>query len=128
MLQQLKNKAAYFSLAIPAFAQNTIKIAPGTGSQFSSLTNITPGSLVSGAISLILLIVALVFFFMLVWGGLKWVMSEGEQKAVEGARNQITSALIGLAIVFAAWAILKLIQIVFGIDILGNLTIPTMNP
>ena len=51
--------------------------------------------------------------------------SGGDEKKVGAARAQITNALIGLAIVFAAWAIMKLIQYVFGIDILGNLTIPT---
>ena len=125
MLQQIRNKASYLALAVPALAQ--IQIAPKAGIDFARLTAITPASLISGAISLVLLVVALVFFFMLVWGGLKWVMSEGEQKAVEGARNQITSALIGLAIVFAAWAILQLINIVFGINIL-NLTIPSIQP
>ena len=74
-----------------------------------------------------MLVVTLVFFFMLVLGGLKWVMSGGDQKAVEAARSQITNALIGLAIVFAAWAIMQLINIVFGVNIFGNggLIIPT---
>ncbi|KKR66643.1 MAG: hypothetical protein UU09_C0049G0001, partial [Microgenomates group bacterium GW2011_GWA2_40_6] len=45
----------------------------------------------------------------------------------ETARNQITNALVGLAIVFAAFAIMKLIEIVFGISLLGGITIPTFN-
>jgi len=56
-------------------------------------------------------------------GGLRWVMSGGDQKNVEAARNQITNALIGLAIVFATFAIMKLIETIFGITILSNLTI-----
>jgi len=74
---------------------------------------------------LVLIVVALVFFFILVWGGLKWVTSGGDEKKVGEARAQITNALIGLAIVFAAWAIMKLIGTIFGIDILKGLTIPT---
>lgn len=54
-------------------------------------------------------------------------MSEGDQKNVEAARNQITNALIGLAIVFAAFAIMKLIETIFGISLLGGITIPTIN-
>ncbi len=102
-------------------AQN-FTISP-TG-QFQPLQSLTIGGIISGAISLVMLVVALVFFFMLVLGGLKWVMSGGDQKAVEAARSQITNALIGLAIVFAAWAIMKLIGVVFGVD-LFNFTIPT---
>ena len=124
----LKNKLTYLALVGPVLAQSNgnISLAPNDAT-FNPLINLTPGSIVSGAISLIMLVVALVFFFMLVLGGLKWVMSGGDQKAVEAARNQITNALIGLAIVFAAWAIIRLIGIVFGINIL-NLQIKSLQP
>ena len=114
-------------LAVPAFAADKIIIGPGAGSEFIPLKNLTVPGIVSGAISLALLIVALVFFFILVMGGLKWFMSCGDQKNVETARNQITNALVGLAVVFAAFAIMKLIEIVFGISLLSGLTIPTFN-
>ena len=102
-----------------------IRIAPNSNSQFGSLINLTASGIVSGLISLVMLVVALVFFFILVMGGFKWVTSEGDEKKVGAARAQITNALIGLAIVFASWAIMKLIETVFGISILGGLTIPT---
>lgn len=111
--------------SIPAYAAE-IKLSPST-SDFSSLTSITVSGIVSGAISLAMLVVAIVFFFILILGGLRWVMSEGDQKNVEAARNQITNALIGLAIVFAAFAIMKLIETIFGISLLGGITIPTFN-
>jgi hypothetical protein len=119
---QLKNLVKYSAFAIPAFADDTINLTPkGFGSQ---LTNLTVPGIVSGAISLVMLVVALVFFFILIAGGLKWIMSGGDQKAVEAARAQITNALIGLAIVFAAFAIISLIGTVFGIN-LTSLNIPT---
>ncbi|MFA7301770.1 MAG: hypothetical protein WC069_05645 [Candidatus Shapirobacteria bacterium] len=108
-----------------AASGGTIQLTQKSGSAFSAIEGLTVGSIISGAISLVMLAVSLIFFFILIMGGLKWVMSEGDQKAVESARNQITNALVGLAIVFAAFAIMKLIGIVFGIDIIGNLTIPT---
>ncbi len=112
------------TLIKPVFAED-INLKPPAGSDFARLGDLTAPRLISTGISLIMLVVALVFFFMLVWGGLKWVMSQGDQKNVEAARNQITNALIGLAIVFAAWAIMQLISTVFGIDIF-SLTIPTI--
>ena len=125
MIKDLKNKIQYAAVAAPIYAADTINITPKSGSSLSSLSNLTVGGIVSGAISLILIIVALVFFFILVIGGLKWITSGGDEKKVAGARAQITNALIGLVIVFAAWAIMKLIGTVFGIDIVGTLTIPT---
>ncbi|MBU1117475.1 pilin [Patescibacteria group bacterium] len=125
MISSIKNKLQYALLAAPAYAA-TIELTPGT-SDFQPLTSITISGIVSGAISLAMLAVALVFFFILILGGLRWIMSEGDQKNVETAKNQITNALIGLAIVFAAFAIMKLIETIFGINLLGGITIPTFN-
>ena len=108
-----------------AQASQKIEIQPsGFGKE---TTRMTIGGIVSGAISLVMLVVALVFFFMLILGGLKWVMAGGDEKAVATARTQITNALIGLAIVFAAFAIMKLIETVFGISLLSGMSIPTFN-
>lgn len=96
------------------------------GGEFTNLGNVTITSIISALILLILIIAALVFFFMLVWGGIKYITSGGDKAQTETARNQITSALIGLVIVFAAWAIINLINLFFGIDIF-ELNIPTAN-
>jgi hypothetical protein len=88
------------------------------------LTNITFGGIVSGLISFVMIIAALVFFFMLVMGGIQWMLSGGDKAGAEAARNKITAALIGLVIVFSAWAIVQLVNAVFGVNIL-NLTLPT---
>jgi len=124
MLQNIKNKIQMCALVAPIYAADSLNISPNSNSSFSNLTNLTAQGIVSGAISLVLIVVALVFFFILVTGGLRWVTSGGDEKKVGEARSQITNALIGLAIVFAAWAIMKLIQTIFGITILGDLTIP----
>ncbi|HOG37660.1 MAG TPA: hypothetical protein PKZ29_01925 [Candidatus Woesebacteria bacterium] len=124
MLNKLKQQIQYAAIAAPIYAQETLKIESKT-QDFKPLSDLTAGGIVSGAVSLVLIVVALVFFFILVWGGLKWVTSGGDEKKVGEARAQITNALIGLAIVFAAWAIMKLIGTIFGIDILKGLTIPT---
>lgn len=125
MISSIKDKLQYAFLAIPAYAA-TIELTPST-SDFEPLTRVTIGGIISGAISLVMLVVALVFFFILVLGGLKWVMSGGDEKSVGAAKNQITNALIGLAIVFATFAIMKLIETIFGITLLDGITIPTFN-
>lgn len=124
MIQKIVNQIKFAAIAAPVYAQD-INITT-KGDNFSNLENLTIAGIVSGAISLVMLVVALVFFFMLVLGGLKWVMSEGDEKNVTNARNQITNALIGLAIVFAAWAIVKLIETIFGISIISGISIPTL--
>jgi len=88
-------------------------------------TQLSVPSLVSGGIRLILVIAALLFFFMLVIGGIQWIISGGDKAGSENARKRITSALVGLAIVFSAWAIALLVKALFGIDIF-TLNIPTL--
>lgn len=98
----------------------------GSADQFSGLAGIQFGNIVSAGISLVLIVAAVLFFFMLVIGGIKWILSGGDKGQTESARNQITAALIGLVIVFAAWAIANLIGSLFGISIFsGALTLPS---
>ena len=105
------------------YAANPTTINIAAGGQFGALSNITIGSIVSAIIILVLIIAAIVFFFMLVIGGIRYITSGGDKAATEAARGQITAALIGLVIVFAAWAIINLVNIFFGINIL-SLNVP----
>jgi len=125
MFKNIKNKIQMAALVAPVYAAETLKLTNDSSSSFKNLENLSASGIISGAISLVLILVALVFFFILVIGGLRWITSGGDEKKVGEARGQITNALIGLAIIFAAWAIMKLIGTVFGITILGDLTIPS---
>lgn len=130
MFKKLTQKIQYAAFAIPAFAQEgditggTIGIKPVNSSTFTNLTDLTLPGIISGAITLLLAVVAIVFFFILIFGGVRWIMSSGDEKAVAAARSQITNALIGLAIVFAAYAIVSLMATLFNIDILSGFSIP----
>lgn len=95
------------------------------GGDFSALANLTVPGLVSGLIKLALVVAAIVFFFILVVGGIQWIASGGDKAQTEAARNRITAALVGLVIVFAAWAIVALIQTFFGINIF-QLSLPSV--
>lgn len=72
--------------------------------------------IISGAISLVLVIAVLAAFGFLIWGGLQWIMSGGDKTATEAARNRIQAAILGLFIVFASWAIMKLIAQLMGFN------------
>lgn len=98
-----------------------IDLGAGSGA-FGNLGSITFGSIISALIVLVLVVAALVFFFMLVLGGIRYITSGGDKGSTESARSQITAALIGLVIVFSAWAIVNLVNLFFGVNIL-NLTI-----
>ena len=79
-------------------------------------------------IRLILIAAFVLAFIILLVGGVRWIVAGGDKTAVEGARNMVTGALIGLVIVLAAFAIIRLVEIFFGIQIItGNqLIIPNI--
>lgn len=82
------------------------------------ITNI--GTLIRGAVQGALLIAALLVFAYLIWGGIQWITSGGDKGKTQEARDRITNALVGLAVVASAWAVMLIIQYFFGISILDN--------
>jgi len=115
-MKEILEKAKYLMIVAPVYAQNTVDLQP-EGTDWTNLFNLEFSQIISAAIVLVLVIAALVFFFILVVGGVRWIMSGGDKANTEAARGQITSALIGLVIVFSAWAIMAAIGFFFGIDI-----------
>jgi len=106
----------------PAIALAQFNMVPDSA---TTLNKISIYTLISGLVSLVLVVAALAFFFTLVIGGIQWILAGGDKANAESARKKITGALIGLAIVFIAWAIGSLINILFGFNIF-NLTIPIL--
>lgn len=73
---------------------------------------------IPAAITLIIVVGVVIFFFMLIMGAIKWISSSGDKQALENAKGTITSALIGIIILLATFAIIRLIEHFFGITIL----------
>lgn len=75
----------------------------------------------------IIILGSLALLIFLIWGGIDWMMSEGDQEKLKNAKNKITHALFGMGLLAASFAIIKILDVVFGIDVL-NLTWPSANP
>lgn len=88
-----------------------------------AITNI--GTLIQGIVQGAIVVAALLVFMFLIWGGIQWITSGGDKGKTQEARDRITAALVGLAVVASAWAIMLIISYFFGINILdGNITPP----
>lgn len=103
-------------------ASINLKPSQGLG---NSLSGLSMSAIIGGILTVLLIVAALIFFFMLLLGGIKYITSGGDKGQTETARSQITSALVGLVIVFSAWAIVSLVGTFFGVDIF-NLTVPSV--
>ena len=65
-------------------------------------------------ISAILAAVATVFF--IVWGGIRFITSGGDPLGVEKAKKTITYAVMGAAIIFLAFIIIKIFSSITGVE------------
>ena len=59
--------------------------------------------------STILYIVGIIAVIMLIWGGVRYVVSGGDAKKVTDAKNTVLYAIIGLIVAFLAFAIVNFV-------------------
>jgi hypothetical protein len=111
------------SLLSTVYAQGSgnINITPKGG--IDTIQNV--GDLISAGIGTAFLISFLLVFVMLVMGGVQWITSGGDKENTQKAKDRLTSALVGLAIIGGAWALMKVVEFFFGISILGGITLPS---
>lgn len=94
------------TLAQPAWWDSTIGGQLGLSSQDPEITTIN-------IIVWILGLLALIAVIMMIYAGIVYLTSGGEEEKIEKSKNTIKAAVIGLVIVFLAWAILTLTINVF---------------
>ncbi len=63
--------------------------------------------------------VGLIAVFMLIWGGLRYILSGGDSKKITDAKNTILYAILGLIIAFFAYAIVN-----FVLNSISDMTSP----
>lgn len=112
ILPAISSTLATLSLASPAFAQSA-NIGIGKPSKVQ-ITDI--GRLITSSVNLIVVVAGILVFVYLVWGGIQWLTSGGDKTHVQEARDKITHALIGLAIIAAAWALTMIITTFLGVQ------------
>jgi len=110
-------------LAIPTAAFAATELVPNTIKPINDIVVV-----IRTIIQFILVVAFVAAFVMLLIGGIRWITAGGDEKGVASARNMITAALIGLVIVLVAYAIIKLVETFFNVNIItGGVTIPTIN-
>lgn len=105
-----------------AFAQSGATIGVNAGNAGFRITDL--GTLINGALRLVLGIVGLLVFIYLIWGGVEWLTAGGDKSKTESARTKITNAIIGLAIVASAFAVGAIISRFFGVNVGSTIEIP----
>ena len=76
--------------------------------------------IIRGGIQFLLITAFIVALIWTIFAGFRFVFSGGDEKSVSGAWSQIYWGLIGLIVVVGAFAIIKLVEAFFKINIVSG--------
>jgi uncharacterized membrane protein YphA (DoxX/SURF4 family) len=93
-----------------------LNIKDPEGMTFASGTRLN--HLINRSLPFVFYLAGLLLFIMLIIGGFGMLTSGGSPDKMKAAQGKITSAVIGFVIVFISYWLVRILEIVFGIQIL----------
>jgi hypothetical protein len=122
-MKSIIKKIAQGALLVPALLLGVAFVAPATANAACDITTgginngiecATPaeskkqlvgdGGIFQTIVNILLFIVGAISVIMLIVGGIRYVVSGGDQSAVTGAKNTILYAIVGIVVAFLAYA------------------------
>ncbi len=82
----------------------------------------TLGQLISPLLRNAILLAGIIFFILIVFGGVTYIMNagSGDKDGMEKGQNALTSAVLGLIIVFIAYFIIRIVEYLTNVAILNS--------
>lgn len=77
------------------------------------------GGILSTAMQFIFIFAGVGLLLMLLAGGFTFLTSAGDSKKLDKGKQQLTNAILGFIIIFAAYWMVQLLGYVFGFDAIG---------
>lgn len=99
---------------IPYSTYNSSLGLGSNGSKFNTL-----GEIIGTFLPYLLTLAGLILFGMLVMGGFTLLAGAADKEAQEKGKKQITSAVIGFLVIFLAYWIAQILQVIFKINIVS---------
>lgn len=106
------------SIVKPAYAAICNKLTDPTCSGLQTKhPDIYFNNVIQAVVDIFLIVGVIYFVWHFLTAGYHFISSQGDAKKIEAAQHEITYAFVGLAVIFALFAVLKFVGAVFGIDI-----------
>ncbi|MDP1743810.1 MAG: hypothetical protein Q8L51_03405 [Candidatus Amesbacteria bacterium] len=86
---------------------------------FPSLADVAVSTLISRLALFLVAISGTVFLVKMIMAGYAYLTSAGDQTKIQNATKEITNALIGLVIVVAAFFIVQILEVIYGVKLLS---------
>lgn len=78
------------------------------------------GTLINNVLPNVYVAAGLILFFMILFGGFTIISNAGNADKIKDGTKTITSAIIGLLVLFASYWIIQIIQVITGVPILNS--------
>lgn len=103
-----------------AFNLDYVSLGVGKGTLHSTYGS--TGVLISNILKISLTAAGIILIGLLIFGGIAVIMSagSGDAKKAQQGKSAVTNALIGFAIVFGAFLIIQVIELITGLNILNS--------
>lgn len=88
-----------------AFPENSLPFNP----------NLSLGLIISKLLPYVFVLSGLALLVYLIFGGFLLMTSGGDPKKVETGKGAVTNAIIGFLIIFAAYWLVQIVQMIFGL-------------
>ncbi len=135
----LVSLALFLSLASPVvFAQSNNVVVPqespllgrlksvGTGAGYTATNETGALAIVGAVINALLGLLGIVFIILMLIAGYSWMTAHGDESKIEKSKDTLRSAIIGLIIIVAAFAIWKFVA-GYLLGGTGNISNPPAN-
>jgi hypothetical protein len=109
-------------LYLPWTGGGTTIQGPMSGNPFTGDTSyIFLGDILSKAMSYVFIFAGIGLLLMLIMSGFSYLTSAGDPKKLEQGKARLTNAILGFVIIFAAYWVVQIAGIIFGIDAIGSI-------
>ena len=75
----------------------------------------TIGDIINNVVPFIMTLAGIILFFVLMWGGLDYVTSQGQPEKLKTANAKITAGVIGFVLLVLSFLITRVLAYIFGV-------------
>ncbi len=101
------------ALNIPGFGQ--VEAPPNVPSGASA-----PSNIITASLNLLVIAGIAAALIFVIYGGILWIISQGDKQKLDHARRTITFSIIGLIIMVLAFSIVQIVGTLLGVSFFGK--------